>query len=161
MKSATRRAANVKHLWDMHMTEEYIQRKFSKGDGMCRCGEALETSAHVLHDCSCEANSLGREQMTHKIHGSIQTLVAIRAITPDWSWFLTRMFSLDKNVKTKMWAQGTPPPWSLEPMDRADPRVPRGEPPQRGSPGKSRLDGVGLNLPPGTYGSGRSSGSTG
>jgi hypothetical protein len=113
MKSATRRAANMKHLWDMHMTEEYIQRKFSKGDGMCRCGKALETSTHVLHECSCEANSLGREQMTHKIHSSIRTLVATRAITPDWSWFLTRMFTLDESGKTEMWAPGTTPSWSL------------------------------------------------
>ena len=88
---------------------------------MCRCGEALETSAHVLHDCSCEANSLAREQMTHKIHNSIRTLVAIRAITPDWSWFLTRMFSLDKNGKTEMWAQGTTPPWSLWPQGQRIP----------------------------------------
>ena len=80
---------------------------------MCRCGEALETSAHVLHDCSCEANSLAREKMTHKIHNSIRTLVAIRTITPDWSWFLTRMFSLDKNGKTEMWAPGTTPSWCL------------------------------------------------
>ena len=80
---------------------------------MCRCGEALETSAHVLHECSCEANSLAREQMTHKIHNSIRTLVAARAITPDWSWFLTRMFSLDNNGKTEMWAQGTTPAWCL------------------------------------------------
>ena len=80
---------------------------------MCRCGKALETSTHVLHEFLCEANSLGREQMTHKIHGSIRTLVATRAIAPDWGWFLTRMFSLDKNGKTEMWAQGTMPSWSL------------------------------------------------
>ena len=30
-----------------------------------------------------------------------------------WSWFLTRMFSLDENGKTVMWAPGTTPPWSL------------------------------------------------
>jgi hypothetical protein len=42
MKSATRRAANKKHLWDMHMTEEYIKRKFSKGGGMCRCADVVK-----------------------------------------------------------------------------------------------------------------------
>ena len=34
MRSATRRAANMKHLWDMHLTTEYVQRVFSQGDGM-------------------------------------------------------------------------------------------------------------------------------
>jgi hypothetical protein len=30
MRSATRRAANMKLLWDMHMTAQYIYRKFGR-----------------------------------------------------------------------------------------------------------------------------------
>jgi hypothetical protein len=95
----------------MHMTAQYIYQKFSKGDGICRCNKAMETSGHVLHECQCDANSLGREQMTHKVHGSIRDLVAAGAVSPDWGWFLSQIFTLDKNGSTSMWAKNTAPDW--------------------------------------------------
>jgi hypothetical protein len=65
MRGATRRAANMKLLWDLHYAHDgtihiglCIYQKFSKGGGMCRCKKAMETSGHVLHECQCDANSL-------------------------------------------------------------------------------------------------------
>jgi hypothetical protein len=55
----------------------------------------------------------GRKQMTHKIHGSIRGLVAAGAVSPDWGWFLSQMFALDKDGSTEMWAENTVPDWAL------------------------------------------------
>jgi hypothetical protein len=44
MRSATRRAANMKLLRDMHMTAQYIYQTFSKGGGMCRCKKAARAT---------------------------------------------------------------------------------------------------------------------
>jgi len=113
MKSATRRAANMKLIWDMYMTAEYVHRKFRKGDGWCRCKKAKETCTHMRHECQSEANALGREQLVYKIHRSIRKLVGIKAISPNWGWFLTQMFSLDKDGATMMWDPGSIPDWAL------------------------------------------------
>jgi hypothetical protein len=85
----------------------------SKGDGVCRCQKTAETSRHVLHECRCDANSLGREQMAHKTHGSIRGLMTAGAISPDWGWFLTQVFALDKDGATEMWDKHVVPEWAL------------------------------------------------
>jgi hypothetical protein len=107
------------------MTAEYMCQKFSKGDGKCRCNKAMETSGHVLHECQCDANSLGREQLTHKIHGSIRDLglVAAGAVTPDWGWFLSQKCSLwTKDGSTEIWAKNTVPDWALWSQSQPIPR---------------------------------------
>jgi len=103
----------MKLIWDMYMTAEYIHRKFKKGDGWCRCEKAKETSTHMLHECQSEANALGREQLVYKIHRSIRKLVEIKAVSPNWGWFLTQMFALDKDGATMMWDPGSIPDWAL------------------------------------------------
>jgi hypothetical protein len=66
-------------------------------------------------ECRSEAkaNALGREQLVYKIHRSIRKLVEIKAISPNWGWFLTQMFSLDKDGATLMWNPGSIPDWAL------------------------------------------------
>jgi hypothetical protein len=102
MRSASRRAANMKHPWDMHLTTEYVQRVFSQGDGMCRCGKAKETSDHVLHSYLCPANTLGREQTTHHMHSSIRSLEAEGELSPDWCWFRKQLFGLTIQMEAQI-----------------------------------------------------------
>ena len=112
MRSPSRRAANMKLLWDKHLTNAYAATTFKRGDGKCRCGAEAETSAHVLHRCLCPANLLGREQLVHHIHSSLRALWSEGELQADWEWFLTKMFELDHKGATCTWTRGEEPAWS-------------------------------------------------
>jgi hypothetical protein len=95
MRSPLRRAANMKLLWDKHLTNGCAATTFKRGDGRCRCGAKAETSAHILHRCLCPANLLGREQLVQHIHFSLRALWSEGELQADWEWFLAKMFELD------------------------------------------------------------------
>ena len=111
IRSPTRRADNMKLLWDKYLTNERLHSHMNIGDGMCRCGREKETSSHMILRCGCVPNEMRRQRMISRIAKYHQDLADTGEITGKWAKFMIKLYNVNEEGKATEWSTNDIPEW--------------------------------------------------